>query len=354
MEKATKNYKISFCTVSMNRLIHLKETLIKNISDNLNYENIEFVILDYNSNDGLYDWAKDNLGEYIEKGIVKYFRTEEPKYFHRSHSRNAAFKLATGDIVCNVDADNFMGVGFAKYINDLFCNEESIVLTGANPTYNETLSVVGRVCVLKDHFKKVRGFDEEMENYGWEDIDFLNRLKKIGLKSKRFQHSKHLNAIEHSNILRFTNEAFSNNVSATYIRYLTPTFSKVLVLLNNNEYILSDIGGLNSKSVNLSKDKEIGTWEDRKNKLNFYDNKKKIKYTLNVGNNSHLKHNQIVYYKIIDKKLLNSLKLLLPSLWNKYKLEINERSAETIVNSIRYGEAVVYEGFSSKIPATRT
>ena len=95
--KFTKNikkiYKISFCTTVMNRLYNLKETLLKNIEDNKEYPDLEFVILDYNSQDGLEKWMKDNMMEHIESGRVSYYRTEEPKYFNMAHSRNIAFKV---------------------------------------------------------------------------------------------------------------------------------------------------------------------------------------------------------------------------------------------------------------------
>ena len=68
--------KISFCIVCMNRLYHLKETLIKNIEDNISYEKLEFILLDYNSTDGLEDWVKSNMKDYIEKDSLKYCRAE--------------------------------------------------------------------------------------------------------------------------------------------------------------------------------------------------------------------------------------------------------------------------------------
>ena len=88
-----KYHKISFCTTCMGRLERLKETLPKNIEDNKNYPNLEFVIIDYNSNDGLWDWMKNNMIKHIESGKISYYRTEEPKYFDMSHSRNIAFKV---------------------------------------------------------------------------------------------------------------------------------------------------------------------------------------------------------------------------------------------------------------------
>ena len=62
----------------MNRLSHLKETLFENIEKNISYKNVEFILLDYNSTDGLEDWIKSNFKEYINKGILSYYKTSEP------------------------------------------------------------------------------------------------------------------------------------------------------------------------------------------------------------------------------------------------------------------------------------
>ena len=45
---------ISFCITCMNRLKHLQETLEKNILDNFLVDEVEFVVLDYNSQDEIY------------------------------------------------------------------------------------------------------------------------------------------------------------------------------------------------------------------------------------------------------------------------------------------------------------
>ena len=94
----------------MNRLHHLKETLLKNIEDNISYGKLEFILLDYNSSDGLEEWVKSKLAKYIDNGILKYHRTSEPKSFHRSHSRNVALKLGSGDILCNLDASKLQRI----------------------------------------------------------------------------------------------------------------------------------------------------------------------------------------------------------------------------------------------------
>jgi len=106
-KEVTKNYAISFCTTCMGRLYNLKETLPQNIEDNKAYPNLEFVILDYNSKDNLWEWMSRNMMDHILSGRVSYYRTTEPKYFSMSHSRNIAYKVAKGEIVNNLDADNY-------------------------------------------------------------------------------------------------------------------------------------------------------------------------------------------------------------------------------------------------------
>lgn len=106
--------KISFCITCMNRLEHLQATLERNILDNLPEGQVEFVLLDYHSTDGLPEWVRQHMGGYISRGVLNYYRTEEPQHYLRSHSRNMAFRLAQGDILCNLDADNFSGGGICK------------------------------------------------------------------------------------------------------------------------------------------------------------------------------------------------------------------------------------------------
>lgn len=55
--------KISFCITCMNRLEHLQATLERNIPDNLPEGQVEFVLLDYYSTDGLHEWVRQHMGE---------------------------------------------------------------------------------------------------------------------------------------------------------------------------------------------------------------------------------------------------------------------------------------------------
>jgi len=180
-----KNYKISFCTTCMGRLHNLRETLPKNIEDNKEYKNLEFVILDYNSQDGLEKWIRENMMRYIELGRVSYYRTNEPRYFSMAHSRNMAFKVATGDIINNLDADNYTkdcvknkGVDecFAFYLNRVAneCGEKVIFAKGKRGMH-------GRIGFYKNEFMNILGgYDENLLGYGCDDHDLVRRAWSFG------------------------------------------------------------------------------------------------------------------------------------------------------------------------------
>lgn len=188
--------RISFCTTCMGRLHHLKETLPRNIEDNRDCGDLEFVVLDYNSPDSTGAWIHDTYPDLIRTGRLKYFRTTEPRYFHMAHSKNVAHRLATGDIVCNVDADNFTGPGFAAKLADIFLRgPRRLVVSG---DWRVVKGSNGRVAMWRKHFLAFRGYDESMQGYGFEDQDLISRCELLGFSVQKLD-KEWLNLIEHSN-----------------------------------------------------------------------------------------------------------------------------------------------------------
>jgi hypothetical protein len=114
-----------------------------------------------------------------------------------AHSRNLAFRLAQGDIVCNIDADNFIGSGFVQYVSAvLSCGD--IFLRGPR----DGRGLGGRICVKLIDWETVSGYDERMKNWGPDDMDFANRLCMTGLKQKFILSEKFCQTISHSDELR--------------------------------------------------------------------------------------------------------------------------------------------------------
>jgi len=167
---SSKYRKISLCTTCMDRLHDLKETLPKNIEDNKYYPNLEFVILDYNSTDGLEQWIKSDMMDHIETGRLVYYRTQEPEYFEMGHSRNVAFRLALGNIVNNVDADNFVNKDFADMLNSMaeVCPQKAVFCKGKRGMH-------GRIGFYKNEFLSLGGYDEDLVGYGFDDHSLVYR-----------------------------------------------------------------------------------------------------------------------------------------------------------------------------------
>ena len=188
IKEVIKQHKVSICTTIMDRLNDLKQTLPQNIKDNSDYPNVEFVVLDYNSKkDDIGGWIKSEMMEYIDSGRLVYYRTTEPQYFDMSHSRNIAFLAATGDIVNNVDADNFTPLseecGFATYVNKL-ANEqpEKAIFAKSRQLLR------GRLGFYKQEFiELLGGYDERLKGYGNDDANLQNRAWKSGFKMMSFR-----------------------------------------------------------------------------------------------------------------------------------------------------------------------
>ena len=331
----TSKLKISFCTVCMNRMEHLQQTLPKNIEDNLDYDDIEFVILDYNSSDGLGEWVQQNLEKW--QGKVNYYRTNEPTYYVGSHARNMAFKLAKGNIVCNLDADNFAGKGFAAYINEVFSENDNIFLEAKKAGLTD---ILGKICFQKTDFEQLHGYDEQIKGYGFEDHDIKNRLANLGRKPFYFSEEKFLKVIEHSNDERVKNEFRHKNLFQLFIRKENPFLAEILLIYKDFSYETAKIiDNYYSQPTSLQTVKPLDI---------FYRNL--------LVENSYKKGSNFEKNALFDMTLLSDEASIIWTIYffsqilNKSVLIKNLQKSAIAVNEISYGEGTVFQNFDTKIP----
>lgn len=175
----------------MNRLHDLKETLPANLKDSDDYANAEFVLLDYNSSDGMEEWVKSELKEYLDSGRLRYCRTETSEYFNPNHSRNVSFRLAKGELVANVDSDNFMWNGYLHRINQCASVADSgllIVPEDFMLPNSDRLLLKGRFVLYRKDIEMLRGFDEELDGgFSYDDVNFVLRAIMAKFKVVRFE-----------------------------------------------------------------------------------------------------------------------------------------------------------------------
>jgi hypothetical protein len=239
----------------MNRLDDLMITLPANINANKDYPNLEFVLLDYNSSDGLELWVRRRMIKHIRSGRLVYYRTEEPQYYSMTHSRNIAFKLASGEIVNNLDADNFTfdgtpcSMSWANWINaraNEFPQKTVFLKT-------KQLTILhGRVGFYKNEFiDLLGGYDEDFEGYGFDDQNLVERAVGLGFNLCKWGGSyfyrietppkkKDANLLRHWDITRRENRKLSqeNLAACMFKANMERRWGKAILMKNFKEKVV--------------------------------------------------------------------------------------------------------------------
>lgn len=184
----------------------------------MHYPNVEFVVLDYNSKDGMENWVKEKMSKYIASGILKYYKTYDPAYFDLPHSKNMVLRLATGKILCLVDADNYAGPDYVHWVNSGFLqNGDNTIITTIRKDRIPYKDQGGKLAFSSDLVYSVTGFDESLVGYGMDDVDLVNRLEKSGGKRLFIEQEKYLKFIGHSDMERLKNHRLLNDLEGIYI-----------------------------------------------------------------------------------------------------------------------------------------
>lgn len=203
---------IVFCTTCKGRAQHLSQTLPRNLADNAEYANARFVVLDYNSGDGLREHLLQQFKFEIESGRLVVYSFPEAKSFKMAHAKNMAARcgmIEFADILVTLDADNFTGPNFAQFIANHF-REPGIFLA---PNFQQIHNLphgplrpqrgyAGRLAIRAQDFIKAGGYDEAFDTWQGEDIDLLARLRRMGY-TERYIDNCYLGAIPHGSDVRF-------------------------------------------------------------------------------------------------------------------------------------------------------
>lgn len=179
---------ISFCTSCKGREHHLQSTYLRNIFLNLCfYPRAEFVLLNYNSPDGLDEWARSHLEPLISSGRVVYLHESSSVKWNMSHAKNVCHLGATGDVVCNLDADNYIVPDFARHLAEIMTTSVEPTIVSAPPRNGQSWDVCGRIALPSDEFRALGGYNEDFQSgYGLEDTDLLARAERAGLQSRHW------------------------------------------------------------------------------------------------------------------------------------------------------------------------
>ena len=173
---------LSFCITCKNRFHQIRNTLSENLQDNaLHSDRIEFVLVDFNSDDGLREWVIENFRTELTSGYLKYYYTEELPQWHACIAKNTAHACATGEILVNLDCDNFTGANGGNYVMKKFEQYGNYcVVHQFSGKYGD--GSFGRIAVGSKYFGMIGGYDESFDPMGYQDADLMKRLIRFGLK----------------------------------------------------------------------------------------------------------------------------------------------------------------------------
>lgn len=213
--------RIAFVTTCKGRLQHLSETLRKNIYDNADYPNCVFVVLGYGDSE-----LDDYMAEWRHQSVA-YYSFPEGKGFHVSHAKNLAMRCAMlegADILVTVDADNYTGSGFARFIgfemgmNEpgvFFCPDHFGIKQIPHGPFRPLRGYAGRLAIRTQDFIKIGGYDESFDTWRGEDIDAAQRMLRLGFRMK-FIPNSFLSVIPHGSDVRFKEYAHAKVFERAY------------------------------------------------------------------------------------------------------------------------------------------
>lgn len=173
--------KLSVVTTCMNRLDHLRQTLPQNIKDSEGVP-VEFVLVNYGSQDEMHNWVKINYAKEVASGLIKHVHVLGVTEYSMAHSRNVGFKAASGEVAVQVDADNFMKPGFTAR-----CLEIASTTNGPVVMFRANHRLRGRLGFRRQEFiDLLGGYDESMKGYGADDRDIFERAKRLGFRTVKY------------------------------------------------------------------------------------------------------------------------------------------------------------------------
>jgi hypothetical protein len=265
--------------------------------------------------------------------------------------------LANASILYNLDADNFFGDGFASFMLQEFSNQDNIFYTN-NYSFNDTF---GRVCVRIEDFMSIRGYNEALKSYGYEDNDFLNRLVLHGLKPMSFQNPEFYHFVTHSDADRVSDEYMAKNLHKMYITYINPYTSGILLLYNNytwEQYTLvanwhlyaftiSAFSSIYDSYLNekirtvIQDDISKGTWSEDKDIVLIQENNN----TYCVEEKSlSIDFKGCAFYRIQDNDFKSKVLVILTSAINFNEVS-KQMKANSEINPDGFGKGVVFNNY---------
>lgn len=173
--------KLSYCITCHTRLWQLRQTLSQNVYFTKVGE-VEICILAYND-DTIEPYINEHYPQQVADGriVVKSHNDDyvpkDGSDFACGHVKNLSHEMGVGEVLFNLDADNFITHRLHNELLEL--QEDQILMLDPRTVKPDGRS--GRIGIHSTKFKRLRGYRDEGRS---DDLDFIRRAFLLGLKAK--------------------------------------------------------------------------------------------------------------------------------------------------------------------------
>jgi len=225
---------VSFCITSLRRNDQIMQTLPQNLQDNWSdRHDVEFVLVDFNpsidDDHSLEQFVLQNFEDELRCDYLRYFQSDALPSWHASIAKNTAHSVARGRIVVNLDGDNYVGPGGARFVLQHFFDNDANSLCDMRTA--QPLAVVlqqragtgtfGRIALRRHDFVALGGYNEQLAPMSAQDLDLMLRsaayLRTHVTHANRAQYSFAI-ANDKKRSIRFCNDQSFGDMTWTQMK----------------------------------------------------------------------------------------------------------------------------------------
>lgn len=192
-----ESVKLTFCITHKAREEYLKQTLATNLQDNMAQANVDFVLVDFSSDLSVASWVKSAFRNELNSGKLQAYHCAGLPEWHASKAKNCAHSLAQGDILVNLDCDNFTGPEGGQYILRKFLESQEELVLWQN-SRKKLDGSYGRIALFRSTFYELGGYNESFLPMGFQDGDLIKRAEASKVRIERDRNALYNMAIKHN------------------------------------------------------------------------------------------------------------------------------------------------------------